>query len=431
MTDNRGQRIGDINRRLAAGEAVVLTVSELKARLRAGARVTLGDIDVVTTATHGIMSGTAAAFSVEVGKAGSFVRGTRAWLNGVPAMTGPAPNERLGAVDMTVHGTAASRDAPKTYGGGHLFRDLVERKEVMVEVETESGAMVRRRTTLDDFDFARLISVRNVFQGYMVFGNFRSAEPIESIFSPVPMTATSGVTAVGSGEVNPLQNDPSLATIGPGSLVYVNDAPGTVLGEGTRSKPDRPNLSLAADMDGMDPTFMGGVATSEGPEILNGVAIPIPVLDEGVLERLVKAMDETLALPIADVSDRKAFQTTTYGEVWIGRDVAIGFDAARAKGCGPDCRCAAVCPTGALRLAPDPVIDRTRCTNCGACVAACRTGAASGDFGHVVVAGRAQPITYRTSDRTRAATLAERLKQRLLAGEVLLPVPARIRPKRA
>ena len=108
------ERLLAINARLARGEAVVMSVQEFKSSLRQGKRYELRDIDIITTATHGIMSGTAAAFSVDVAKPASFRKAKRAWLNGVPCEPGPAPNERLGAVDLIVHGTKPSLDAPKS-----------------------------------------------------------------------------------------------------------------------------------------------------------------------------------------------------------------------------------------------------------------------------------------------------------------------------
>lgn len=417
------RRLIDINEKLRLGEAVVMTVQDFKESLRKGKRYELRDIDMITTATHGIMSGTAAAFSVDVAPPGSYRKTARVWVNGVEGQPGPAPNERLGAADFSINGTEPSADAPKSYGGGDLFRDLVERKPVTVEVETESGRRLKREVTLDEFDFARYLSTRNVFKDYMVFGNFRTDGPIDSIFSPAPMTAATGVTAVGSGEFNPIQNDPALRTLRPGSMAFVNDAPGTVLGEGTRSKPARPSLSLAADMFDMDPFFMGGVRTPAGPEILNGVAIPIPVMDQPMLDAMCRALDGALPLPIADVGDRAPFAGTTYGEVWEGRDLAVTCDAARLAACGPDCRCVLICPTGALSAKPAPRWDRTRCTNCGACAAVCTSGAMSGDFGTVRVEGRAHRISYRTSDRTRAAELATRLKRRFEKEGLLLPIP--------
>ena len=52
--------IAEINRKPKDGEAVVMTAVEFKNEVRAGRRFTPEDVDVVTTATRGVMSGTSA-----------------------------------------------------------------------------------------------------------------------------------------------------------------------------------------------------------------------------------------------------------------------------------------------------------------------------------------------------------------------------------
>jgi len=87
---------------------------------------------VVTTGTFGVMSGTYAVLSIPVAGKKAFKTADRVWLNGVPAIPGPCPNENLGLVDLIVYGTA---HANARYGGGHLFRDLVQENPVNVVVK--------------------------------------------------------------------------------------------------------------------------------------------------------------------------------------------------------------------------------------------------------------------------------------------------------
>lgn len=418
--DRARKTVTEINQRLRRGEAVVLTAQEFKAGIRSGRRYTPQDIDVVTTATRGIMSGTAAMFSVPVAARGVFLRAEQAWLNGVPAFPGPAPNERLGYTDVMVYGTSPSRDAPKRYGGGHLFRDLLEGKEILIEIVTEEGTHLARRFTIDELDFARMYNTRNVFMNYSAFGNFKGDTPQQTIFSFRPMGPESGVTVIGSGEMNPLQNDPSFRTIGAGTQVLVNGAPGRVVGHGTRATAEKPNLSIVADMFQMDPRYMGGFITSAGVEVLNSVAIPIPVLDDAVLETLSRCLDENIALPIADLSDRIAFAKATYADVWQGRSLDIVFDPSRrCAECVDNCIAEETCPVDAiswqaLRL------DHDRCVSCGACAVVCRNGAFQADLGTIDVLGRPWPITFRMSDRRKGFELAERLKTRMTSGAFML-----------
>jgi uncharacterized protein (DUF39 family) len=124
----RNLSIQEINERLKKGKAVIMTSWEFKKEVQQGHRFPVGEVDVVTCATRSIMSGTAAMFVVPVSGPGVFARAENIWLNGVPGKPGPAPNERLGVVDVLIHGTAHSRYDPNGYGGGHLFRDMVEGK---------------------------------------------------------------------------------------------------------------------------------------------------------------------------------------------------------------------------------------------------------------------------------------------------------------
>lgn len=142
----------------------MLTAQEVCDIVKDGKELALKDVDVVTTATRAIMSGTYAVLSFPMAEAGSFVRAEQARINGVPASIGPCPNERLGIVDLMIYGTAHSKDR-SDYGGGHLFRELVEGKEVQVEVETNEGDSLTKALCLDDIPYAQILSTRNAFKG--------------------------------------------------------------------------------------------------------------------------------------------------------------------------------------------------------------------------------------------------------------------------
>ena len=106
--------IDERNEKIASRKAIILTASELKSMMREGQEITVDDVDVVTTGTFGVMSGTMAIMMVPVAEKNSFERADAIWLNGVPAQPGPCPNERLGVVDLVINGTA---HADEKYGG--------------------------------------------------------------------------------------------------------------------------------------------------------------------------------------------------------------------------------------------------------------------------------------------------------------------------
>jgi putative methanogenesis marker 16 metalloprotein len=410
---NRGypdmKSVAMINERILRGEATVLTAREFKERTADGEQIGIDEVDVVTTGTFGVMSGTFALLSFPVARPGSFDRAGEVWLNDVPAYPGPCPNEWLGIVDVIVYGTAHTT---ATYGGGHLFRDLVERKAVDVEVTVESRKY-STRITLDDCNMARLITTRSAYRNYTGYLN-RGKRYARSIFSVTKMKGRCRECSVsGCGEINPLENDPKRRVITAGMQGMLNGAPGWVIGEGTRSSPERPNLSVFGDLKGMDPVMMGGFCTSNGPECLTSLAIPIPVLDESILDAL-RIRDADIVLPLADIADRVPISRSDYGKVWNDTDWVIQYSPTGCRNC-EICTASRDCPTGAIT--PGIGIDRSRCVNCGTCVKVCPGGNYLGRLGSITVGDLRVPITLRQSDRNRAEDLCMRLKKDILAGK--------------
>lgn len=404
----------EIRAKVDRGEAVVLTAREVGEILEEGETLTLEDVDVVTCATRAVMSGTYAVLSFPVAPPGTFLRAMGAWINGVPATVGPCPNERLGIVDLIVFGTAASREESR-YGGGHLLRDLVEGEEVRVEVETDAGSSLEVDLGLADMPTARLFGTRHCFRNYSAFVN-PSEERIGTIFHAATFDPCwCGASVSGCGRMNPLENDPLLETVGVGTRVLINGAEGFVLGRGTRSSPDRPNLSGYADMHGMDPEYMGGFATSAGPECVASWAVPVPVISDRILNSVAPA-DRSIPLPVMDVVGRKEIGRATYADVWEGVDLAVRFDPGACKRCTA-CRPEAICPTGAIAFRDYlPTLDRRRCFNCGLCATSCAGDVFRARLGSLRFAGREVPIVVRQSDRLRAEKLAEELKRKILDG---------------
>jgi len=404
----------DIRAKVDRGEAVVLSAQEVREILDGGERQTLEEVDVVTCATRAVMSGTYAVLSFSVAPPGSFLRAKRAWLNGVPASVGPCPNERLGVIDLMVFGTAHSRRDPR-YGGGHLFRDLVEGKETEVEVETDAGDVFKVDVALSEMLQARLFGTRHSFKNYSAFVN-PSDERVATIFHAALFDPCwNGASVSGCGHLNPVQNDPFLEAIGVGTRVLLNGAEGFVLGEGTRSSPERPNLSGFAEMYEMDPEYMGGFVTPCGPECVTSWAVPIPVLSDRILESIA-APDRSIPLPVMDVVKRREIGKATYGDVWEDVDLEVSFSPDACKRC-TQCIPESICPTGAIGSRDwKPTLDRERCFNCGLCSSACIGEVFRAHLGSLRFGGREVPIVVRQSDRLRAERLAEDLKRRILDG---------------
>ena len=116
--------------------------------------------------------------------------------------------------------------------------------------------------------YARIYGCRHAFKNYSAFVN-PGDTPVNTIFHARGFEPhCRGATFSGCGQINPLKNDPLLESIGIGTRILLNGAEGFVLGTGTRSTRERPNLSGFADMHQMSPEYMGGFATSAGPECI-------------------------------------------------------------------------------------------------------------------------------------------------------------------
>ena len=310
------------------------------------------------------------------------------------------------------------------------MRDLVEGKTIEVEAEADNGRRFRSELTLADMPFARLYAFRNDYQNYAAFTNVKNQPAYlgfpASIFTSRPIPWLKSISTSGSGEINPLENDPDAHVLRSGMKIMVNGSVGTLIGWGTRSHKGGLNLSLSADLSGMDPEFMGGVKTSHGVEVMNGIAIPFPIIDQRTLDTLAHCLDENIPLRIADISDRIPLTEATYADVWDGAALEVEFDADRCIVCSFQCPAEYYCPMGAISWR-DKNIDQGLCIACGACTANCPGGAfmgkgqaPEGRIGTVPAFGTELPVTFRLSNRRRAQMLAQRLKDLIEAGDFML-----------
>jgi putative methanogenesis marker 16 metalloprotein len=415
--------VEEICSKINKGKAVVMTAGEVCQLIREGENIGLEDVDVVTTATRAIMSGTYAVMSFPIEASRQFTRAKKIFLNGVPAFVGPCPNEKLGILDLMVFGTSHSNLQPD-YGAGHLFRDMVQQKEIEVSVITDDNDSFTSAITLNDIPFARLFGTRHCFMNYSAFVNCSSKE-VNTIFHAKSFSPDlSEATVSGCGEINPLKNDPLLETIGMGTPVLMNGSEGFVIGNGTRSSATRPNLSGFADMHGMDPQLMGGFITSAGPECIVSWAVAIPVISQDVLDA-IKTPDSRISLPVMDVDTRKPIGEANYGDVWQDVDLEVTFNPSACNYC-PICEAVNKCPMDAIyRNNGKIILDRQLCFNCGLCSTICPSGVFIARLGIIKTymkcyeeeIYREVPIVLRQSDKKRALKMAEELKRKIIEGQ--------------
>lgn len=417
MTKKR--TIAEINQKIEKEDANIYTADEFKRMIKKGDTPDFDDVDVVTCGTCGVMSGTAAILNFIVSDPGVFIRASEVYMNGVPAYAGPCPNEWLGSVDVILHGTAHSI-YDESYGGGFLLKEILEGNPIDVRIESAEGKTIENTITKDDITRAQIIGARMAFKNYTAFTNPGSDE-VSSIFAAIPLEGgLKGLTFSGCGDLNPLQNDIPHNVIKEGSRVLLNGAVGYVLGDGTRSSAEKPNLMLSADLTDMDPYYLGGFKTSQGGEVYDTVAVPIPVLNEEIYNNLL-VTDEKIDLPVADIKGRHLpLDMTDYDKMWTGHDLRPQYDRSRCSACDK-CIVEDICPTNAFK---DQRLNLTYCFGCGMCANYCRHDAFDMNVGSVDLNINDMdvnvPIILRQSDRLRANKLSLKLKKMIEKREFIL-----------
>ena len=414
------RKLSEITKKIENRTATVITVQELINRISDGEKLKFEDVDVVTTATKGLMSGIMGVFSFRLSPPKTLRKFTQVSINGIQAFPGPCPNEFLGIVDLIIYGTAQSKTI-ENYCGGSLFRDLVEGTSVEIIGISSEGETVEKETTLEDMQFAKLMGTRQAIKNYNAMINCESYK-VDTIFSCLPFEANkTQITFSGCGALNPFQNDPKFETFGVGSPILVNGSIGYLIGPGTRNYIEKPNMMTVAPMIDMKPEYMGAFKTSYGLEPICSIAAPIPILNENIFNNLVKS-DKDVRLTILSLVGREKAGEATYGDVW-DNNFLMKFDSKACKNC-EKCKIFDICPTNAFIIENGLItaINRSRCFNCGACVRLCPE-AFKLDLKTIKFEGQDIPIVLRQSDRYGAIMLAEELKSMILKGVFSLKHP--------
>ena len=318
----------EINEKIRAGEAMVLTAEEVVDLVRKkGVEKAAEQVDVVTTGTFGAMCSSGAFLNL--GHADPPIRMTDIRLNGVEAYGG------LAAVDTYI-GATSLIDPPGTgYGGAHVIEDLIAGKSVhLLATGPGTDCYVRKRIetdiTLDDINEAYLYNPRNCYQNYSIATN-TSDRTIYTYMGKL-LPKMKNATYSSAGELSPLLNDPHLDTIGMGTRIFLAGGEGYVTWPGTQFKttPEEVNgvpvagartLALTGDMKQMDARFVRGLdITGYGISLAIGVGIPIPILNEDIMRRCAISNDEIFAemLDYSLPTGRTCMQRYSYEQLRSG-----------------------------------------------------------------------------------------------------------------
>lgn len=335
----------EINAKIRAGEAVVVTAEEVISMVREkGIAETAAAVDVVTTGTFGPMC--SSGVFLNLGHTKPRMRMSSVFLNGVEAYAGVA------AVDVYLGATQLPETDPANkafpgefnYGGGHVIEELVEGREVLLEAfsygtDCYPRKKLEKMISLKDIPQAILFNPRNAYQNYNVAVNLsdRTLYTYMGILKPHMGNANYST----SGQLSPLFNDPFYRTIGMGTKIFLGGGVGYVSWYGTQHHPDVPRgengvplspagtLAVIGDLKQMSSRWLRGVSfLGYGVSLMVGIGIPIPVLDEEVL-KYTAVSDEEIFAPIVDYSEaypqmlgetlgRVSYAELKSGEIIIG-----------------------------------------------------------------------------------------------------------------
>ncbi|MFC1989091.1 homocysteine biosynthesis protein [Chloroflexota bacterium] len=312
--------IEEINEKVRAGKAVVLTAEEIIDFVKEnGVKKAAQEVDVVTTGTFGTMCSSGAYFNIGHAKPRIKLGGGRAYLNDVPAYTGFA------AADLFIGANALPDDDPRNrihpgefnYGGGHLIEELVSGKDVrLVATAYGTDCYPRRRLetwiNIKDLNEAVLFNIRNAYQNYNVAVNLSDKTIYTYMGMLKPRLGNANYSS--AGQLSPLLNDPYYKTIGIGTRIFLGGGIGFVAWQGTQHNPSvlrsengvpmrsAGTIAVIGDLKQMKPKWLLGTSVlGYGCSITVGIGVPIPVLSEEILQ-YATVTDEEIFAAVVDYS---------------------------------------------------------------------------------------------------------------------------------
>lgn len=322
----------EINARIRAGKAVVVTAEEMIPIVRENGPVEAArQVDVVTTGTFSPMCSSGAF--INFGHANPTIKAGQVTLNNVPAYGG------LAAVDVYIGATEPCGDDPLNkvfpgefrYGGGHVIEDLVAGREVYLKAEGYGTDCYPNRSfekpvTLKDLPYALLCNPRNCYQNYNCAINL-SDKTIYTYMGTLKANCRNA-TYCSAGQLSPLLNDPYYRTIGLGTRIFLGGGEGFVTWFGSQHNPKAPRgangvpvrpagtLMLQGDLKQMAPRWLKGISMQGyGCTLAVGVGVPIPILNEE-MAAFTGVSDEEIFTQIIDYShDYSHGISRSYGQV--------------------------------------------------------------------------------------------------------------------
>ena len=332
--------IAEINQKIVDRQATVWTVEELKKQIKKiGSKKAYQTVDVISTGTFEPMESSGAI--INLGHTDPPIKIRQCWLDGVPAYAG------LGAVDLYLGATAlVDKDESENNinnaivekGGAHVIEKLIAGESVTIKALGHVTDCYPRATweasiNVNSINQFYLYNPRNLYQNFIVGVNSGDRTLYTYLGPLLPRLANAVYSNLGA--ISPLLNDPDLETIGIGTKIFLGGAQGIIVGEGTQHFPlqkrldnrtpigPASTLTLTADAKKMDRQWVRGCYFKNyGPSLMLGVGVPIPVLNEKVIQHCA-VEDKDIVAPVVDFSIprrvRPSFGLVNYAQLKHGK----------------------------------------------------------------------------------------------------------------
>lgn len=322
----------EINARIKAGEAVVVTAEEMVDVVKKeGPDGAAAKIDVVTTGTFAPMCSSGMFFNT--GQMVPTIKTAKVWINKVPAYAG------IAAVDAYLGATEPAEDDPLNkiypgefrYGGGHVIEDLLKGKKVFLEAKAYgtdcyAARKMKKEVTLADLPHALLCNPRNGYQNYNCAVNL--SDKLIHTYMGMLKPKCKNANYCSAGELSPLFNDPYYRTIGIGTRIFLGGGVGYVTWHGTQHNPNAPRtekgmplkpagtMMVQGDLKQMDASWLKGLSLlGYGCSLAVGLGVPIPILDSE-MAAYTGISDEELFTQVVDYGyDYTNGISRSYGQV--------------------------------------------------------------------------------------------------------------------
>ena len=324
--------IHEINDKIRSGDVVVVTAEEIIDIVRhEGPQEAARRVDVVTTGTFAPMCSSGAFLNF--GHSSPGIKASKVWLNKVPAYAG------IAAVDCYLGATEPCEDDPLNkvypgefnYGGGHVIQDLVAGKEIYLQAvaygtDCYPNRRVEKTVTLRTLPQATLCNPRNGYQNYNCAINLTNKTIYTYMGTLKPKAENANYCS--AGQLSPLFNDPYYKTLGLGTRIFLGGGVGYVVWHGTQHKPavkrtdkgvplsPAGTMWVMGDLKQMSPQWLVGMSIrGYGCSLAVGIGVPIPVLDEEIVN-YTAVSDEEIFTQIVDYgSDYPNGISKSYGQV--------------------------------------------------------------------------------------------------------------------